>query len=176
MVGVGVHHVDDLILLVQDACRDVPAKADCAREGHEVPFHCAVVNVRHLDDIVTVGGREGHVSRRRRSADRRDVVIPAALVDVVLDRSPDADQLVLIQRDPRNKGAAGAQEGFWGLAHPPLHLLRKAEAKANHVAVVPPTLVGVGCNLAVDPRLKLELEVGHLRPSTCCAFSSCRPV
>ena len=48
MVGVGIHHIDDLILLVQDARRNVAAKAGRTREGDEVSLDRAMRRIRYL--------------------------------------------------------------------------------------------------------------------------------
>ena len=69
-------------------------------------------------------------------ADRRDVVIDAAVLNVEFQVGTNAQQILVTQRDPIPQRTAYAQECIARKRSPTTNLLRVALTKANLVAIV----------------------------------------
>ena len=109
-------------------------------------------------------GRGERVGERGRAADRRDVVVCAASLDVELDVGPHTHQVERTKCHPIPQTATRPQERVRGDARPAADLLRGALTETHLVTLVPTPF---GCIPGVFPiQTGAEVDLGqrHLRP------------
>ena len=90
-VRIGVHY-RDLVLLVEHGRRDVAAQSCCAAEGYKVARCAAMRCVCNRNDRGAIGGGK-RVGQSDRGADRGDVVVVSAALNVELQIGANADKV-----------------------------------------------------------------------------------
>jgi len=116
-----------------------------------------VRRVRHSQHRRAVDRSKRNGSGRRGAADRRDVIIPLTILDVVLQVRANAEVGLKAQGPPDMKRAARSEERAVPKAGPAADLLRVSKPEANLVAVEPTTFVTIRSDLSVNTGTELEL-------------------
>jgi len=123
-----------------------------------------VRRVRHSQHRRAVDRSKRNGSGRRGAADRRDVIIPLTILDVVFQVRAHAEVGLKAQGPPDVQRAARPKERAVSKAGPAADLLRISKPEANLVAVEPSTLVAIRSDLSVNTGTELEFCQWHVIP------------